>query len=74
LHLIETSIDRSLRIERVDLLIANLVIEYVGLHQFVSFAAANADSIGVLCCVVQRNDAAGFVSSTDLRALRACPR
>lgn len=65
LHLIETSIDRSLRIEPVDLLIANLIIEYVGLDEFVCFAAANADSIGVLSCVIQRNDAAGFVSSTD---------
>ncbi|MEU4235574.1 hypothetical protein AB0F17_65895 [Nonomuraea sp. NPDC026600] len=65
LHLIETSIDRSVRIERVDLLIANLIIEYVGAEEFVAFAAANARSIGVLSCVIQRNDAAGFVSSTD---------
>jgi hypothetical protein len=65
LHLIETSVDRSLTIERVDLLIANLIIEYVGASEFVAFAAANADSIGVLSCVTQRNDAEGFVSSTD---------
>lgn len=65
LHLIEACIDRFLRIERVDLLIANLVIEYVGVEEFASFAAANARSIGVLSCVIQRNDAAGFVSSTD---------
>ncbi len=64
LHLIETRIDRSVRIEHVDLLIANLVIEYVGVHEFVAFAAANAGSIGVLSCVIQRNDAEGFVSST----------
>jgi hypothetical protein len=68
LHLIETSIDRSLTIERVDLLIANLIIEYVGAEEFVAFAAANARSIGVLSCVIQRNDAAGFVSSTDYSA------
>jgi hypothetical protein len=65
LHLIATSIDSSVRIERVDLLIANLIIEYVGVEEFVSFAAANVGSIGVLSCVIQRNDAAGFVSSTD---------
>jgi hypothetical protein len=65
LHLIETRIDRSMTIERVDLLIANLIIEYVGIDEFVAFAAANARSIGVLSCVVQRNDAEGFVSSTD---------
>ena len=65
LHLIEARIDRSLTIERVDLLIANLIIEYVGAEEFVSFAAANAPSIGALSCVIQRNDAEGFVSSTD---------
>lgn len=65
LHLIETSIDRSVKIEPVGLLIANLIIEYVGAEEFVAFAAANARSIGVLSCVIQRNDAAGFVSSTD---------
>jgi len=65
LHLIETSIDRSVRIEPVDLIIANLIVEYVGAEEFVAFAAANARSIGVLSCVIQRNDAAGFVSSTD---------
>ena len=65
LHLIEAKIDRSLTIERVDLLIANLIVEYVGIEEFVAFAAANARSIGVLSCVIQRNDAEGFVSSTD---------
>ena len=65
LTLIEAKIDRSLTIERVDLLIANLIIEYVGAEEFVSFAAANAPSICVLSCVIQRNDAESFVSSTD---------
>ncbi len=64
LHLIEACVDRLLRIERVDLLIANLVIEYLGVEEFASFAGANAGSIGVLSCVIQRNGAAGFVSST----------
>jgi hypothetical protein len=65
LHLIETSIDHSLTIERVGLLIANLIIEYVGAEQFVAFAAANVRAIGVLSCVTQRNDEESFVSSTD---------
>jgi hypothetical protein len=56
LHLTETSIDRSVRIERVDLLLANLIIEYVGAEEFVAFAAANSRSIAVLSCVIQRND------------------
>jgi hypothetical protein len=52
-------------IERVDLLIANLIVEYVGIDEFVAFAAVNARSIGVLSCVIQQNNAEGFVSSTD---------
>jgi hypothetical protein len=65
LHLIEASIDRTMTIARVDLLIANLIIEYVGVEEFAAFTAANRRSIGVLSCVFQRNDASGFVSSTD---------
>jgi hypothetical protein len=65
LHLIETSINRSLRIERVDLLIANLIIEYIGAAEFIAFAVANSPSIGVLSCVVQRSESEGFVSSTN---------
>jgi predicted TPR repeat methyltransferase len=65
LRLIETRIDRSVTIERVDLLIANLIVEYIGLDEFVAFAAANARSIGVLSWVVQQNSAEGFVSSTE---------
>jgi hypothetical protein len=65
LHLTETSIDRSVRIERVGLLIANLIIEYVGTEEFASFAAANADSIGILSCVIQHNDSQTFVSETS---------
>jgi hypothetical protein len=65
LQLIQTKIDRCLSIEPVDLLIANLIIEYVGLEEFVAFATANAHALGVLSCVIQRNEGEGFVSSTD---------
>jgi hypothetical protein len=64
LHLVEATIDRALRIERVDLLIANLIVEYVGGEEFAAFTAANAPRIGVVSCVIQRNDSQGFVSST----------
>lgn len=64
LRLIETQISRTLRIDPTDLLIANLIIEYIGVVEFTAFAAANADNIGVLTCVAQRNDAANFVSSS----------
>jgi hypothetical protein len=65
LHLIETSINRSVTIERVDLLIANLIIEYTGVEEFAVFAAANSRSIRDLSCVIQRNHEEGFVSSTE---------
>ena len=65
LQLIETGIDRFLSLEPVDLVIANLIVEYVGTDEFAAFAGANAPSIGVLSCVIQRNDVEGFVSSTE---------
>ncbi|MFJ6535109.1 hypothetical protein ACIQH5_02675 [Paenarthrobacter sp. NPDC091711] len=65
LHLIEASVEGSLAIDRVDLLIANLIIEYVGVDGFAAFAATNAGVIGVMSCVTQSNHAAGFVSTTD---------
>ena len=65
LHLVETRIDRSVTIEPVGLLIANLVIEYVGVEEFVAFVRANVHAIGTLSCVIQRNDNESFVSATD---------
>lgn len=64
LRLTECSIDRALIIDPADLLIANLVIEYIGLAEFVAFAAANAERIGVLSCVTQQNRGAGIVSAS----------
>lgn len=65
LHLIEARIDRSLRLSETDLVIANLIVEYVGVDEFAAFAGVNADRIGVLSVVVQRNDDEGFVSRTE---------
>ena len=64
LHLVEATIDRCLRIEPVDLLVANLIIEYVGVEEFAAFIATNSPRMGHLSCVIQRNDTASFVSST----------
>ena len=65
LHLTECSIDRALRIPPVDLLIASLIIEYVGLGEFVAFVTANSLAIGALSCVTQQNGTAGIVSTTQ---------
>lgn len=64
LHLHHTAITQTLTLPRVDLVIANLIIEYIGLPEFAAFAAHNAESIGALSCVVQHNHDAGFVSTT----------
>jgi hypothetical protein len=64
LRLVQASLDRSVVIEPVDLLIANLLVEYVGAEEFVAFVAANAERIGVLSVVVQRNGSAGFISAS----------
>lgn len=68
LHLVQASIDRSLDIAPVGLLIANLIVEYVGVEEFAAFAAANIHAIGMLSCVTQLNEATGFVSPTPYTA------
>jgi len=65
LMLIECSIERTLVIDPTELLIANLIIEYVGVAEFVAFAQSNAERIGVLSCVTQQNRGVGLVSATD---------
>jgi len=65
LHLVVGPIDPSTVIARVDLVIANLIVEYLGVAEFAAFLAINATSIGVLSCVIQRDADRGFVSSSD---------
>lgn len=64
LALTECSIDRSLVLPPTGLLIANLIVEYVGVDEFAAFVARNASSIGVLSCATQSNQGVGIVSST----------
>jgi len=64
LRLVEAAIDRTVVIGPVELFIANLLIEYVGLEEFTAFAAVNSSHIDVLSSVIQRNDTADFVSTT----------
>ncbi|GAB12584.1 hypothetical protein ARGLB_020_00040 [Arthrobacter globiformis NBRC 12137] len=68
LQLVQTAIDRALRVPPVGLLIANLIIEYLGIDEFAAFAAANHHHIGTLSCVTQLNQAASFVSATQYAA------
>lgn len=64
LQLREVKLDRTVQIEPVQLLVANLLVEYVGVAEFGAFVAANHGAIGRLSCVVQRSERAGFVSAT----------
>jgi hypothetical protein len=68
LHAIEAAVGGSLVIEPVDLVIANLIVEYVGEEEFAAFVAANAASIGVLSCVLQQGSSDRFVSTTRYAA------
>jgi len=64
LSLVEASIDRTVVIEPVELLVANLLTEYVGIKEFAAFVAVNSSRIEVLSSVIQCNDTADFVSTT----------
>ena len=68
LHLVEATVDRTLILEPADLVIANLIIEYVGVAEFAAFASVNAPVIGTLSCVIQSSDAQNFVSATPYSA------
>ncbi|WP_051384803.1 class I SAM-dependent methyltransferase [Sporolactobacillus laevolacticus] len=50
---------------RTDLLIANLIIEYVGQTEFVSLIDRNRNQIRVVSCTIQKNQEKGFVSQSN---------
>jgi SAM-dependent methyltransferase len=47
-----------------DVMVCNLIIEYIGIPRFVEIARANRGSAGVISCVIQRNNGASFVSAS----------
>lgn len=49
---------------KTDLLIANLIIEYVGASTFVDLIQRNQDQVEVVSCTIQINQAEGFVSES----------
>jgi len=49
-----------------DILICNLIIEYLGEYSFVELLHNNKGKIRVVSCVIQRNNGKGFVSSSNL--------
>jgi hypothetical protein len=55
----------GLMLPPAELLICNLIIEYVGLGNFTELIRSNADRVGVVSCVIQKNNGNGFVSRSS---------
>lgn len=49
-----------------DLLICNLIVEYLGIDVFSDLVYANKEHLKVVSCVTQKNNKEGFVSSSSL--------
>lgn len=49
-----------------DILICNLIVEYLGISSFVKLIKNNRDNVNVISCVIQKNNSNDFVSSSDL--------
>lgn len=47
-----------------ELLICNLIVEYLGVRAFAELIDANKERIGVVSCVIQKNNGASFVSAS----------
>lgn len=65
--------DKTVMLPKCDLLICNLIIEYLGLDSFVNLIKRNINNINIVSCVIQKNNGNSFVSSSqtamDLEAL-----
>lgn len=57
--------EKSFTLPTIDLLIANMIIEYVGIRQFTEFLSENNSSISVLSCTIQSEEKSNFVSKSD---------
>lgn len=56
----------------VDLAICNLIVEYVGTKRFAEAMRANSGTIGMLSCVIQKNNGMSFVSASDAAKKLEC--
>ncbi|KQO00615.1 hypothetical protein ASF12_17785 [Paenibacillus sp. Leaf72] len=57
--------DPTFTLPKTDLLIANLIIEYVGDASFVSLINQNRNQVEVVSCTIQKNQADSFVSQSN---------
>lgn len=66
LELVQCDIsDNSFTLPKTDLIIANLIIEYVGAATFVSLINQNRNQVEVVSCTIQKKQADGFVSQSN---------
>lgn len=49
-----------------DIMISNLIIEYIGANKFVELIRNNKDNVNVISCIIQKNNNNDFVSNSDL--------
>jgi hypothetical protein len=58
--------DDNFNLPYTNLIICNLIIEYIGEKQFVSIISKNKINIDVVSCVIQKNNDNSFVSNSRL--------
>ncbi len=56
----------EVKLPYTNLLICNLIIEYIGVSEFVSTIVRNTDNIETVSCVIQKNNDTNFVSKSAL--------
>ena len=57
--------DDNFYLPYTNLLICNLIIEYIGEKEFISIVDKNKINIGVVSCVIQKNNGNSFVSNSE---------
>lgn len=57
--------DKEFCFPKTDLIICNLIIEYIGEEQFVAIVERNKENIKLISCVIQDNEKNSFVSDSE---------
>jgi hypothetical protein len=60
--------DDAMALPYTDLLICNLIIEYIGEKEFISIIDKNKINIDVVSCVIQKNNDNSFISNSELNS------
>lgn len=60
--------DDAMVLPYTNLLICNLIIEYIGENEFISIIDKNKINIDVVSCVIQKNNDNSFISNSELNS------